>query len=186
MAKAKSHLEAVTRAANDPAVTARRAAAVKRAARDRLARLEQALAELPVVTETKRKSGAKDRTPRVSTTDAEARVMKMADGGFRPAYNVQFATTTDAARAIVGVAVTNRGSDQGQVVPMLAQIEERTGVRPAEYLVDGPCPSPEPTPRLIRIGARKETARPSLPGASGWALQKPRPSTNNAPPPPRP
>jgi len=29
----------------------------------------------------------------VSTTDPDARVMKMGDGGFRPAFNVQFATT---------------------------------------------------------------------------------------------
>ena len=74
---------------------------------------------------------------RVSTTDPEARVMKRGDGGFRPAYNVQFATTTDAARVIVGVDVTNRGTDQGESTPMLAQIEERTGVRPDEYLADG-------------------------------------------------
>jgi hypothetical protein len=56
---------------------------------------------------------------------------------FRPACNIQLATTTDAARAIVGVSVTNRGSDQGQATPMLEQIEARTGVRPAELLVDG-------------------------------------------------
>ena len=43
----------------------------------------------------------------------------MPDGGFRPAFNVQLATTTDAARAIVGVSVTNRGSDHGQATPML-------------------------------------------------------------------
>jgi hypothetical protein len=77
----------------------------------------------------------------VSTTDPDARVMKMADGGFRPAFNVQLATTTDAARAIVGVSVTNRGSDQGQATPMLEQIEARTGVRPTELLVDGGYPS---------------------------------------------
>jgi len=87
------------------------------------------------------KSGAKDATPRVSTTDPDARVMKMPDGGFRPAFNVQLATTTDAARAIVGVSVTNRGSDQGQATPMLEQIEARTGVRPSELLVDGSYPS---------------------------------------------
>jgi hypothetical protein len=63
--------------------------------------------------------------------------MKMPDGGFRPAYNVQLATTVDEARAIVGVAVTNRGSDAGQSTPMLDQVERRTGVRPAELLVDG-------------------------------------------------
>jgi hypothetical protein len=61
----------------------------------------------------------------------------MGDGGFRPAYNVQFATTADAARVIVGVEVTNRGSDAGQSTPMIEQIEQRTGTRPAKMLLDG-------------------------------------------------
>jgi transposase len=137
MAEARAHLEAVTREAADPACSARRVAARQRGAAQRLARLEAALAQLPEVLATKQRSGAQDATARVSTTDPDARVMKMGDGGFRPAFNVQFATTTDAARAIVGVAVTNRGSDAGQSTPMLAQIEARTGVRPAELLVDG-------------------------------------------------
>jgi transposase len=137
MEEARAHLETVTREAADPALSARRAAARQRGARDRLARLEAALAQVPAVTATKRRSGAKDVTVRVSTTDPEARVMKMGDGGFRPAFNVQLATTADAARVIVGVDVTNRGSDMGQTTPMLEQIEQRTGVRPAELLVDG-------------------------------------------------
>ena len=62
--------------------------------------------------------------------------MKMADGGFRPAYNVQFATDTQS-QVIVGVDVTNQGTDAGQLVPMVEQIEQRTGVRPEEMLVDG-------------------------------------------------
>jgi hypothetical protein len=139
MAQARAHLAEVTRAA-DASSSARRAAAVQRAGQDRLDRLEQALALLPEVTAIKKLSGAKDKTPRVSTTDPDARVMKMPDGGFRPAFNVQVATTTDAARVIVGVSVTNRGSDQGQTSPMLAQIEARTGTRPTEYLVDGGYP----------------------------------------------
>jgi transposase len=137
MHEARAHLEAVTREAADPAISARRAAARTRGAQQRLERLEAALTQLPEVTETKKRSGAKDATGRVSTTDPDARVMKMGDGGFRPAFNVQFATTTDAARVIVGVDVTNRGSDAGQAPPMLEQIEQRTGVRPAEMLVDG-------------------------------------------------
>lgn len=137
MTAAREHLEAVTREAADPAISVRRAAARKRGARERLARLEAALQQVPEVTETKKRSGAKDATVRVSTTDPEARVMKMGDGGFRPAFNMQFATTTDAARVIVGVDVTNRGSDMGQTTPMLNQIEKRTGVRPDEMLVDG-------------------------------------------------
>ncbi len=137
MVEARAHLERVTQEAADPAITARRAAARKRGAKDRLARLEAALEQIPAVIETKKRSGAKDTTPRASSTDADARVMKMGDGGFRPAFNLQFATTTDAARVIVGVVVTNRGSDQGESTPMLEQIEKRTGVRPDEILLDG-------------------------------------------------
>jgi len=137
MQEARTHLEAVTQEAADPAVSARRAAARKRGAQQRIERLEAALKQIPDVTETKKRSGAKDATGRVSTTDPDARVMKMGDGGFRPAFNVQFATTADAARVIVGVEVTNRGSDAGQSTPMLQQIEQRTGGRPAEMLVDG-------------------------------------------------
>ncbi len=132
--EARAHLVAVTA---DPESGSRRAAAQKRAAQDRLSRLDAALAQLPEVAKIKRKSGAKDPTPRVSTTDPEARVMKMGDGGFRPAYNVQLATTADDARVIVGVAVTQRGSDMGESTPMLEQVELRTGVRPRQLLVDG-------------------------------------------------
>lgn len=141
MAEARAHLDEITRQAADPAMSAVRRAARRRAAEDRIQRLEAALAELPEITETKKRSGAKDSTPRASTTDAKARIMKMGDGGFRPAYNVQFATTTDQARVIVGVEVTNRGSDMGQTTPMLDQIEARTGLRPQELLVDGGYPS---------------------------------------------
>ena len=137
MQEARTHLEAVTREAADPAVSTRRAAARKRGARQRLERIEAALKQIPEVTETKQRSGAKDATARVSTTDPDARVMKMGDGGFRPAFNVQFATTADQARVIVGVEVTHRGSDAGQSTPMLEQVEQRTGVRPADLLIDG-------------------------------------------------
>ena len=62
--------------------------------------------------------------------------MKMPDGGYRPAYNVQFATTTEGG-VIVGVAVTNEGTDSNQMPPMLDQIEQRFGEKPEEMLVDG-------------------------------------------------
>jgi transposase len=137
MAQARRHLEEVSREASDAGLCARRTAARKRVARDRLERLQAAIAQIPEITETKKRSGAKDATVRVSTTDPDARVMKMGDGGFRPAFNVQFATTADSARVIVGVDVSNRGSDANQSTPMLEQIERRTGVWPNEYLVDG-------------------------------------------------
>ena len=117
-------------------------AAKERAARARLDAVEAALAELPKIEELRaernaaKPSDAKRRGEiRVSTTDAECRVMKMADGGYRPAYNVQLAT--DSSGFIVGAEVTNRGVDQPHVVPMLDQIERRTRKTPREYLVDG-------------------------------------------------
>jgi transposase len=137
MEEARAHLEELTLEAADPGINARRAAARKRGAQQRIERLEAALAQIPEVTETKKRSHAKDSTVRVSSTDPDARVMKMGDGGFRPAFNVQFATTADNARVIVGVAVSNRGSDAGESTPMLEQIERRTGQRPSEMLVDG-------------------------------------------------
>ena len=116
----------------------RRQAARQRAARQRSQRIERALEELAKLEERPKKKGSRER--RASTTDPEARVMKLADGGFRPAYNVQFATD-GAARIVVGVAVTNRGSDWGQMGPMHEQIQRRLGKPPAKYLVDCGFPS---------------------------------------------
>ncbi len=77
-----------------------------------------------------------EKEPRASTTDAQARVMKMADGGFRPAYNVQLATDTMSA-AIAGVSVDNIGSDMGKMRPMNDVLAEAYGERPRQHLVDG-------------------------------------------------
>jgi transposase len=120
---------------DDPTRDARREAAKKRAAEERLARVEKALKALPEIQEAKRTVEAREKA-RASTTDSEARVMKMADGGFRPAFNVQLATDADC-RVIVGCDVTNVGNDMGQMPPMIAQIEHRTGKAPVSYLVDG-------------------------------------------------
>jgi transposase len=119
----------------DPDATNRRqAAARQRAAEDRQRRVKAALKQMPAVA-AKKPAAEKDKA-RVSTTDVDARVMKMGDGGFRPAYNGQFAVDTKT-QIVVGVDVSNSGSDQGQLVPMLEQLEERYGLIPPESLVDG-------------------------------------------------
>lgn len=132
--------------ANDPgATTARQKAARERAAQQRTQAIARALKQLPEVQATKDRNGRRERNrrrkerkqeARVSTTDPDARVMKMGDGGWRPAYNVQLATDTES-RFIVGVSVTNVGSDQGQLEPMLDDIKRRTERLPEEDLVDG-------------------------------------------------
>jgi len=73
---------------------------------------------------------------RVSSTDAEARVMKMADGGYRPAYNWQFSVELSNL-VITGVDVVNIGSDKAQMEPMVSQVVKRTGQLPENWLVDG-------------------------------------------------
>jgi len=62
--------------------------------------------------------------------------MKMPDGGFRPAYNIEFATDT-AHLVITGVDVTNAGSDKAERVPLLEQVAERCERLPADWLMDG-------------------------------------------------
>ena len=128
----------------DPGVTRRERGARERATREREERVQQALAYLPQAQAKKERQlhtkataqRSKVSTARVSTTDPQARVMKMPDGGFRPAYNVELAT--DSAKGIiVGVAVTSAGTDAGQAAPMEEQVVKRTGQHPESYLMDG-------------------------------------------------
>jgi transposase len=120
---------------DDPAAPSRRhAAARERAARERDERVQQALARLPEL-EAKKKADEKHQA-RTSTTDPEATVMKMADGGYRPAYNIQFATDC-GSQVIIGVSVLTVGSDMGQLAPMAEQVHERTDTTPPEWLGDG-------------------------------------------------
>jgi transposase len=127
--------DAPERADDDEPPSGRQQAARERAARERVARLEAALAEMPAVRETKRTDEERAQA-RVSSTDPEARVMKMGDGGFRPAYNFQFAVDT-AERVIVGVAVNNVGSDMEQMPPMAQQVEQHCAALPDDWLMDG-------------------------------------------------
>jgi transposase len=142
----------------DPgAVSRRHAAARLRAAADRERRVAAALAvagqlaakrqgdQRPPPSEDPPRSGdwpageaaAKPSPePRVSTTDAAARVMKMPDGGFRPAFNLGFASDPRSGM-IAAVTLDNSGSDKGQLRPMSERLAVAYGQRPGEHLVDG-------------------------------------------------
>lgn len=128
----------------DPGVSRRQAAARERAAREREQRVEEALRQLPeleVAKERQAKRAGKERAAmmkeaRVSTSDPDARVLHMPDGGFRPAFNVEVATDGDS-QVILGVTVINRGTDQGEALPMEDQVAARTGQHPKAYLMDG-------------------------------------------------
>jgi transposase len=175
-ARAQVERLALEREHPEPGQSAREQAARERAAREREQRVERALRELPKLEAIKaqqRKKLVKGRRERVgearvSTTDAEARVMKMADGGFRPALNAQLATDMDS-QVIVGVGVVNQGTDLGLAAPMEAQVAQRTGRPPSEYVVDGGFASLED---VVTLTKRKVTVyTPSRP-PTGEVRQK--------------
>lgn len=148
--------------AEDAGASARRKqAAIERAAREREQRLAAALATMDKLQrkappQAKKPKPSKRRghrgdddpgslstaaakpepEPRVSSTDADARVMKMADGGFRPAFNAQLAVDADT-QFIAAVAITNSGSDMGQMSPMHRDIQQRYATTPEHWLADG-------------------------------------------------
>jgi len=134
--QAALHLKAVLAQADDPQISRRQQAAREAAARDFQRRVEEAISTVAELQQKRRPSA---KPARASTTDAEARVMKMADGGFRPSYNVQMVTAGSplgGPRTIVGVQVTNQGSDMGSITPLLEQIAQRTGQLPKTLLAD--------------------------------------------------
>src|SRR5919198_1471182 len=118
-------------------------AAKERAARERVERLKAAQAARDEIErqrqqreEQRRSNGKEIKEPRASTTDADARVLKMADGGVRPGYNVQVASTA-GEQIVVTVEVSNIGSDRGLMRPMLERLRTRNGRFPARHLADG-------------------------------------------------
>ena len=128
----------------DPDASNRRIkAAQERAAREREERVAAALdkrAEIEAERErrgkTNKKQVAGQKEPRASTTDPQARVMKMADGGFRPAYNCQIGTVAEG-QIVVDVAIDTTGSDRGLLRPMLERLKKRYKSLPRRHLVDG-------------------------------------------------
>jgi hypothetical protein len=120
----------------------RRRAARLRGAREQAARvaaagerLQELEAERARREKTNKKEVADQKAPRASTTDPAARVMKMADGGFRPAYNLQL-VSAPLDQVIVAVGVNTTGSDRGEARPTLEALRARK-LAPCDYLVDG-------------------------------------------------
>lgn len=142
--QAKTHLETLENelAANPTASSQREKAAKTRAAQERIERLNLAQSEMKKYKEERKQSSKKNHHSlsqkdiddmRTSTTDPECRKMKMGDGGYRPAYNVQFATSVDK-KVILGVDVVNT-LDPGTLAPMMRDV--------TRVLEDIGCPLPE-------------------------------------------
>ena len=127
----------------DPAAGDRRQqAAQQRAAREQEERVKAALdrmseleAERARREKTNKVEVSRQKEPRASTTDAEARAMRLADGGFRPAYNMQI-VSAPKGQLIVAVDIDTTGSDRGLARPALEGLGA-AGTRPSDYLVDG-------------------------------------------------
>jgi transposase len=134
--QAELHLKAVLADADNPEHTRAQQVAREVAARDLQRRVAEAIETVAAL---RAERGPAADFPRASTTDADARVMKMPDGGFRPGYNVQLAVAASeegGPRTVVGLRVTNVGSDMGSITPMLADMERRTGGLPEAHLAD--------------------------------------------------
>jgi hypothetical protein len=131
--EAREHLDQLEREAEAAGQTVRE----QRAAHERLERIDKALAAVQHLAEQREKRKQGDGVKaRASTTDPEARNMKMGDGGFRPAYNVQMATDADSG-IILNMNVINEGSDAGQMKPMMDEIRTDLGQAPKNLLTDG-------------------------------------------------
>lgn len=130
--------------ANPNEIINRKKAAELRGAKQKEADIKRALEELKLLKKNKEEAKKKQRKKlteeekknvRASSIDPEARKMKMANGGFSPAYNAQIATDTKT-QVIVGVSVTNAGSDIGQMIPMYEQIQKRYNQQPSEWKIE--------------------------------------------------
>lgn len=124
--------------ANEARIRAARARAARQAeerASAALRELEKIEAQRAKHEKTHGKRTKEQKEPRVSLTDPEARVIKMADGGFRPGYNMQIVTAVEQ-QIIVALDVIADSSDAGQARPMLEKLG-RAGIVPDIYLADG-------------------------------------------------
>ena len=110
------------------------------AAEERAQRVERARQKLAALTQeqaVRAKRHAKEEAekgePKVSVSDPEVRVMRLADGAVAPAWNVQVATSNGF---IVGIDPTDRRNDSGLATGVVEQIAQRSNRVPQRLLAD--------------------------------------------------
>lgn len=163
--QARLHLKAVLADADNPEHTQAQHARRHAAAKDKQNRVNAAIETVQAL---QAERSSTDKEARASTTDHESRVMKMGDGGFRPAYNVRYGVAGSplgGPRTIVGVMVDNIGSDMGTLTPMAQQIQERTGHYPETILADGGFAKHDDITDVTKLGVEiivppKKNAKP--------------------------
>jgi transposase len=117
-------------------------------------RIKRALEEMDEAEARKRsKNGKKKTEARTSTTDPEARVMKMPDGGYRPAFNIHIASDVESM-VVLAVEVNNEGTDLHAMLPLAEKIEADYDVRPEQWLADGGCTSVDNIEKMNKRGCK--------------------------------
>jgi transposase len=135
LAEAEAQVQALEAEDEDSGSSERQQAAQQRSAQQRRERLQQAHEQLEEIRKSK-KTAEEKAAVRVSETEPEARIMKMPDKSFVPAYNLQVSTDAEAG-IIVNADLSTQGSDFGQLVPALEQIQQNFGKMPDQVLTDG-------------------------------------------------
>jgi len=156
----------------DPGAASKRLKARRlRAADERVARIKAAKEAADKIEAERKEDAKKTRSKkakrtqvRASISDPEARIMKC-DGGFKPAYSAQIRTDLKSC-TIIGVEITNRASDRGQLAPAVADIERRYDRRPKQLLADGGYDSKSDIERLYG-GENPIDVFCPLPGSKG-------------------
>lgn len=131
---ARTHVEALQKEEAEQGKRTAQAAARRRAARERLERLEVASAEVERLQAAKK--WEKEKPCQASTTDPDAQFMRTSDHGLAPAYNIQLATDAKH-KLIVDVEVSKQPSDSLHLLPALDRLRERWGTFPQEAVADG-------------------------------------------------
>ena len=117
--------------------------------------LEQRLAEIPRRLERLRKSGE----TKLSGRDGEARFLRER-GGFALGYTAEIAVSED--HVIVGQRVTLHRNDAPALVPMVREVEQRTGQYPGNVLADSGFYSNENVRDLEASGMEVYVPDPNL------------------------
>src|SRR5215472_10671444 len=156
----ESYAEAAAKVAaqGDPeqeAAQGRVEAARWRRERERAEKLGRAREVVQQLQASKAKAEEKKQT-RASITEPDARIMKMPDKSFAPAYNAQFTTAADHG-IIIEAEVTQQGSDFGQLLPALEGVKQKFGQLPDQTLVDGGYMSRE---NILELDGRTDLIGP--------------------------
>lgn len=135
IAEARQRLEALQKqeeAADGGKASTQKIAAVRR----QLEKRELAREELKKLQAVKAKKNQDPERAKVSVTDPEARMMKKPHGGYEPSYNAQIVADAQTG-IIVAASVTQSSCDAESLIEGIQQVQENTGRKPAQAVVDG-------------------------------------------------